>query len=873
MKARITAIILMICAFFSAQLVAEAESDYCGSKLISVDFKKGERSVAEIGNGIYNAELNLFLGTNEPVKTVMAVYSEGKLYDVGINSLEGIKGTACYKTEKVNLPDTGSIKAFALNGDFMPFRGFAVLEGSAEAVPINVTASEHDGNYPVNSIDKSFNTFWKYKNSEGSVLYEFDREYTFSYIGISFCKADNPVKFKIETSLDGLNFSEYGGAITLSDASEMYCLELNPAKAKYIRILSLYTDGGIREINFYTQKKGSVPVLRNVKEKYDYINFYDISDELKEILKKYAEVSDESFENWAVSMYEPESGAFDFSLSAKNEEAFSPAIEGTLGGVSAIGGVWLSNFVNNGELSEFVNLWKQKLIDFYRERQDPDDGYFYDPLFGKQIDSIKKERDLNHSLSILGELGAKPFYLTPGERIRKLYKVSSDSDETLPEYLKSEQNLRNWLQNDVDMVNNPYYWGDRLGVIKSKADKLGYTPIIIEFLKNTQNSETGLWGGVLNADSLNGSLKVSCYFNKKTEPYPLVDKMIESDLKIIKEMGPGSDLCADWNRLALIDYAIDSYEEFDPVLKKRVDSALAEVLELTYNRLMLHKKSDGGFSGEIHRSNKINQGAYYCLGLAEGDTNAAITVSMLITTVFKLCKVTRPADAETPTDRNARANRVFYKLKNIAAVPKHSYNDIVFNESFDGFEINKKPARPDIIVNGQEDFAKVVPDPGGRGGNALMLHTDKSLDASYIQFIFNKTNKNKIKIEYDILVTGKGKPYYYSLFGEKRIFSECYTLQNGLFTLSNRNSETGYGDIVYSNFAPYVWTNVRSEYEIMGENAVITYFINGAETFVTNKYWGSDNGVSPAEYIDEIYLYNFRGSSGDIYIDNLKVYQ
>ena len=138
------------------------------------------------------------------------------------------------------------------------------------------------------------------------------------------------------------------------------------------------------------------------------------ADTVKELRAMYEMFSPEVLE-WLADLYDPESGGFYYSNSARNNEGFLPDIETT---AQAIDLLRLSGcFDEYGENpSKALPEWfKAKLIAFVKGLQDPN-GYFYHPQWTHEmVDNrvSRRSRDLTKGLDLLKSLGAKPTYNTP----------------------------------------------------------------------------------------------------------------------------------------------------------------------------------------------------------------------------------------------------------------------------------------------------------------------------------------------------------------------------------------------------------------------------------------------------------------------------
>ena len=142
----------------------------------------------------------------------------------------------------------------------------------------------------------------------------------------------------------------------------------------------------------------------------------EITDGIRKIYSMY----DDKMVDWAANLYDPGVGGFYTCRTGRNGAEFGPDVECTVQILRFIGA---SGMLNNlsGEIS--ANLPKkmqQQLIYFAKSLQDPSNGYFYHPQWGKeQTDNrlSRRGRDLGWGTSLLEMFDARPAYNAPNGRV------------------------------------------------------------------------------------------------------------------------------------------------------------------------------------------------------------------------------------------------------------------------------------------------------------------------------------------------------------------------------------------------------------------------------------------------------------------------
>ncbi len=515
---------------------------------------------------------------------------------------------------------------------------------------INVIASSNDGNIPSNAIDGDYDTRWSAEGKKQWIKFEIDDVAEIGYAGIAFyCGNERAALFSLEVSEDGVNWDEVYNGKSLMQLN-MAAYDMKGKKAKYVRFIGNGTSvnmwNSICEFRLYPPRgDGSMPVEeKEFDGNVTVAEEKQISPELEKILDNFKNLLDEDAYKWAASMYDPVTGGFYFSESSKVNNEFYVTLEST-------------NFVidflrfngvldKNTAVGSMPNEIRTKMLKFVLQRQDPDDGYYYDIVYGKNVSELKRGRDLIAGLKLTQYLGGEPLYKTPAERI--LDESQDDEEEiseegssglnteSLPEYLQSLDAYKEFLD-ELDFDYDPYLSCSNIGANKAMILALGYGDYTLDFLVSKQNPETGLWGAELTNNSLNGALKVCNWFTKTTMEYPYIDKMIDSVLYISENEESDVANCNIWNRVALVNVGMASYKEMDAETAKKVEDNLIPFLTKTYEQALSYRHSDGGYSVMPGYSVANYQGVLISLGGQEGDGNGLAITCDIVRDVFALC--------------------------------------------------------------------------------------------------------------------------------------------------------------------------------------------------------------------------------------------
>ena len=321
----------------------------------------------------------------------------------------------------------------------------------------------------------------------------------------------------------------------------------------------------------------------------------------------------------AAELYDPESGGFYYSLSARDNEGFYPDVESTAQMLVTLTSLGLFGYSERGT-NRFPSEFAEGLVAFFKDRQDEESGFFFDRQFGKDVNESKKGRNTGQSVARLCEMGEEPRYPLPFERVAK----DSPSEALAPHYA-SLDSYKKWLDDfdwESDDGHKQYYAGNMLSASLSGIRAAGFLDYTRDYLEEKQNKETGMWGKRKDSNAMNAAMKISGIYGAERK-FPLVDKMIGSILGIVRKEEPYS-IATLWNPLVLIRNVLRDYGEMPESTARAIDRIKLPLIRLSIDRIERFKKPDGGFSYYPDKSSKTSQGVVVSLGLCESDVNATM---------------------------------------------------------------------------------------------------------------------------------------------------------------------------------------------------------------------------------------------------------
>ena len=362
------------------------------------------------------------------------------------------------------------------------------------------------------------------------------------------------------------------------------------------------------------------------------------SDALKKLYNYYGK----DFLLWLARLYDPETGCFYYSNSARDNEGFLPDCESTAQTLSMFKTAGLLSRYGNDCVKAFPEDMVTRCREYLQSLQSEEDGYFYHPQWGKGINSSRRGRDLTQCIEIIRKMGGEPKYPTAIERLNNA-KNANGIEKTvhftgLPDYMRSEEAMIEKLKS-LGINRNSYSAGHW---ISSQTDQLiaaGLGDAVCDYLDSVQNTETGLWEEGATYNSVSGVIKIGAFYNRVPgRIMKHTDKIIESCIEVILSDEDTLHMCLVFNPHGALHTAISSLvrrnEEFSrrgepepydiPALRALIFSRFPEMVDVTIEKLNKFRCPDGSFSYFQAHCAAMTQGTLVAKRCKEGDVNATI---------------------------------------------------------------------------------------------------------------------------------------------------------------------------------------------------------------------------------------------------------
>ena len=391
------------------------------------------------------------------------------------------------------------------------------------------------------------------------------------------------------------------------------------------------------------------------------------ADEIITALKKYYELLNPKVFTWLANLYDKDAGGFYYSNSGRNTIGYGPDIESTRQALTML--------ENSGILAGYSGLddalpdWMGDQIGRWAKSLQRPNGFFYHPQW--EISAHKDSRlsrDLGQAIALLHYFGYQPTYDTPygekgdgldadGNPIAPASKVTAKlrttnvvsvsrivpaSSVSYPAHLQTPEAFKKYLENEIHINEDPYRMSNQLAtqcsVILTRGQE--YRDILINFLDERQNPETGFW--TLDSyqyahrgwEGINCLLKLSDVYNQCKAPIRNAAKAANTcfDVLMSAEDETFGSVCYVYNPWFAIENLRDNIQKYGNgdmteinALRKRIFDIAPEAIERTAHAISLFFKPDGSASFGQNSTADTSVGMRVAVaGTNEGDVNGTL---------------------------------------------------------------------------------------------------------------------------------------------------------------------------------------------------------------------------------------------------------
>ena len=398
-----------------------------------------------------------------------------------------------------------------------------------------------------------------------------------------------------------------------------------------------------------------------------------LGKDARDAMAEYLTLFSDGFYRWLAGLYDAETGALYYSNSGRDHEIFLPDLESTPRGYGWLVSAGLTDKYDR-DLGKALPDWLvAKLIEWTRGLQSAEDGYFYQPQWGKGVNVSRRGRDLMNAIALLKNLHSRPLYDTPsGERgefgapALELQNLDTGKASALPEHLCDTAKFRTYLEGfdwETRSYSSSNTMESQFAEIRTAGDE--FVKVYFDFMNEKQeqmqerlrqkateqllaknpsateeeiaaardSAENGLLEEKLRYHAVNGLMKTCSTFTRLGLRLNYIEKAFLSALAICTLEEPDCEgTCANaivnvFNPWVSINHIIDNAEKFgdsDTAARLRdiLKSRAAELIRVTYRKVAEFEKPDGSYGYEAKGVPALSQMVPVAVpGTDEGDVN------------------------------------------------------------------------------------------------------------------------------------------------------------------------------------------------------------------------------------------------------------
>lgn len=660
--------------------------------------------------------------------------------------------------------------------------------------------------------------------------------------------------------------------------------------------------------------------IDRAEKEVQWLNFEAVAGkETTEALKEFYARYETNFIEWCANLYDPKTGGFYYSNSARDNPGYLPDIESTFQMLSMFESSGMIDH-RGGRIEYMPKKFLTKMALWIKGLQDPN-GYFYHPQWTKEFIDTKlarRGRDLSYGTSVLFYAGLSPTYDTPdgakgdytlpdgtkvdenGDPVSKtalthrLVKspavavskvVAVASNAEVPAHLESAESFRAYLY-QFDLKNNSYWVANQLsnqvGQISKRDKELdgALVEVLEAWMIEFQNPANGMWEWrdendptYSDYDGVNGILKLLTLFNGLGIEYPNPIPAARSIMKSIYTDDPVWSVCYCYNAWFAL------HDLFDNLVKHSKDLAgtnalIAEMraqlrndapmlIRKSLEKVMVFVKEDGSSSFAPNESSGTSQGAPVAIfHTNEGDVNGSLINTFgVLNHMFRSLGWSRPA---------VYGKAEYLLFMDIVASKDAEYAIKDPTPTVYGYDSETIGSVPDFISlerctsSGEKKITTID------GRTAFMLESKAGgNDLLYINAPESDVDAKCFIFESDMCIDTSDEGYFMRLYLDSA-YAMGLIVENGKIRFID-TSKTGAGRVETDlGFTAPVgeWFNLRVEYYFGLRVTKTKIFLNGEQVAESDNFYDPDDKGIPSDIYDKARFEVFTNNTATVYFDN-----
>ena len=680
-----------------------------------------------------------------------------------------------------------------------------------------------------------------------------------------------------------------------------------PSGTRYVGHFSV--SGYAEELRLAAEEKArqeeeerQAQIERNWATRFDSITDPEVKAAVKDFYEEFYDP--EKIIRWWAGLYDPDLGGFYYANSARDNDGFLPDMESTLQIVQR-----LRTF--NSDLANYLGPdITAKMIKFYQDKQDPDDGYFYHPQWSKAVSRknvMRYTRDQDWAISVLGWLHSAPLYPTALDRakgsagvvdvtVKRLASqaglpVASDrsavriTPRTGLDWQPNETSVKNYVNNLMNTTSCEH-WSNQLDTQISSFEAAGCLGYVLDVLDERVNPDYGLWVKGYNASTdrytnlannsetpygiFTNTYKVMKCYNAGGRLFQYTGKMVENAFKAINSRDPGARVTYLFNPWATLGQVNTNLKNYGNVAKRNeykrlIEENFLEIIASLKSTLGRYRCEDGSYGFLQSGSSPTIYDTPVSLGLKEGDVNAT---NLVVSFAQHICNAIGLDD--TIPVFNANHGKLMKELLDNA--PKiEKANGAVASVTYD-FESDTLGATPVGATDSKTSGTTftVAKDPKNAANKVLEIKKDTegndgggSLTVPTLN-VTKMNNDSSLEIKMRVYV-GSDTRYGNSISGSNPNIMQIRVMSDGtpfwMPTLRFNSDASGYTLVAGKNTGSALVETINSSKTFVFDRWYVFTFLltikdlgkSNAEFKVQIKVDGEDYGTSYCFYANDDY--------------------
>ena len=705
-------------------------------------------------------------------------------------------------------------------------------------------------------------------------------------------------------------------AVAYSEDSENYAVNLavDDLVTNYLSLSTLELPKGVVSSFVYSaadlQEERDEQMLAErwaaLEKKLATENGEQLAREIVESLKSLYAIYQDEMITWIANLYDPEIGGFYYSNSARDNIGYAPDIESTHGALSFLDATGMTSELGGKYELVIPESIKNQIGEFVLSLQDPVDGYFYHPQWGKNITASRQGRDLGSCITVLRRLGFTPkyklptdtssdsasIYLTPQIRdtgaVVAVSKIQlAASLDNAPTRFRSEANYRAYLAG-LDLSTNSYAIGNELQASVSQINAYGkllgvdLMDITIDWLDEHQNPETGLWHTEIGYYASNSLHKIFSVYNSAGRAIPNVEKSIEAAIASITSDEPISAGVDIYNAWSVIPYAFKNIRSYNKSASAVIETVLAtlrtnapDMIDVSRDKILPLRKEDGSFSYGVKYSSATSQGAPAAVpGSVEGDVNGnSIACTALVTQIFDALELGTIIPIYTTSDLN-----VFLDIITNCSPIDKGFDDEKVMLDFDDDSVGSYPVIMGVVDSSLAGSGVIADPRQGATGNVYKhVHKTTLADTLTVHNTNDYTTASVLVFEGDFCVVSTTGGYIMQIMMGQAFHITLRTSDDRvkLVVASTTSATTSLDEDLGVSAKIGEWFNLKIVHYVGNHDTVRTViYFNGEAVAVTDNYYlkPREGRAEPSSVYNATTLHFMKTPETTVMFDNLSSY-